>query len=923
MEKISRDEEVSKLKKQLEESRSRLKEIEQELKDQKTQYQTLFNHTESEIHSWRVIRDEKGEIKNWVLDNINPPALKSWSKKSSEVLGKTANEIFGFDAKEQFIDLVEPMIKTGEAQKWETYFEPTDQHLRMISIPNGDRFISIGRDVSKEKQVEKDNLHNKDFLSMIGEIAKVGGWYVEGKFDKLMATKATREIHEIDQEELTFEKAINFYHPDYREMVENAVTNAIEKGIPYQFDAEFITAKGKKLWVQAIGIPKMVGNKCVGLSGTFQDITERKKAEKRLAESEEKFKTLFKNSAVAKVLTDEKGNYLDVNDSACRLFGYSQEELLLMNVQDIVDAEAVQTKAEFEAFKKKGIEFGEIDLRCKDGSIRSVEYYAKKIGGDQHLSTLIDITERKKNQREKEAAEIKLRDITNSVPGAIYQFKFNADGTYSLPYISHRANELLGFSHQQMQDVHFLFSRIHPDDYEQTIKSIMKAKKDRSLWSTEFRALNHLDQEVWIKGHSYGTEDDDGSILHNGVFLDISAKKATEEELAQMNRNLEALVEERTAKAVQASKELELYRLAANHAQSGVWRYDIINNSLKWDDIMYKLHGIKQSDFSGAYDAWESSLHPEDKARTEAELNRAIEQKSVFDSLFRVVHPDNGKVSYIRGKGKVELDEKGKAVAVYGTNWDVSKEMQLAEDRKMALTKLKETQSQLIQSEKMASLGIMTAGVAHEINNPLNYIHGGYLAIHKKLKDQGSIKQSELEDYLEWIKKGAERATEIVKSLNIYSRRDIESDENCAVHEIIDDCLSMLKNKYQDRIAIQKDLTTKNAIIKANSGKLHQAILNILGNAIDAITEEGIIRIQTKRIGKKVQLKIEDNGCGIDPQHLEKVTDPFFTTKAPGKGTGLGLSIARSIIEEQNGSIQLSSTLNEGTTFILEFNAAE
>ncbi|MFK7971377.1 MAG: 7TM diverse intracellular signaling domain-containing protein [Bacteroidia bacterium] len=240
------------------------------------------------------------------------------------------------------------------------------------------------------------------------------------------------------------------------------------------------------------------------------------------------------------------------------------------------------------------------------------------------------------------------------------------------------------------------------------------------------------------------------------------------------------------------------------------------------------------------------------------------------------------------------------------------------EELKVTLINLKEAQAQLVQSEKMASLGILTAGVAHEINNPLNYIQGGYIAIHEELKkEHKDINKEEVAEYLQWIKSGAERATQIVKSLNIYSRTTEDHMENCNLHQIIDDCLLMLQKKHKDRIIISKDYTSTPVIVRGNSGKLQQAILNLLSNAMDAISEEGKIGIETKVIDDEISVTIGDNGYGIPQENLKKVMDPFYTTKPPGTGTGLGLSITQSIIQEHHGNLSITSRVDTGTSVLL------
>ncbi len=232
---------------------------------------------------------------------------------------------------------------------------------------------------------------------------------------------------------------------------------------------------------------------------------------------------------------------------------------------------------------------------------------------------------------------------------------------------------------------------------------------------------------------------------------------------------------------------------------------------------------------------------------------------------------------------------------------------------------LKETQAQLIQSEKMASLGILVAGVAHEINNPLNFINGGTIALEKYFNRNFKEKKDEVTPLFEVIKKGVSRTATIVKSLNHFSRSNDLKKEICNIHMIIENCLTLLRNQLKDRVEVKKNYTSEKFEIKGNEGRLHQALLNIFVNAYQAIGEEGMITLESKIQDKNITISIRDTGCGIKPENLLVITDPFFTTKEVGKGTGLGLAITKKIIEEHDGVIEFQSKEDIGTTVILTF----
>ena len=236
-----------------------------------------------------------------------------------------------------------------------------------------------------------------------------------------------------------------------------------------------------------------------------------------------------------------------------------------------------------------------------------------------------------------------------------------------------------------------------------------------------------------------------------------------------------------------------------------------------------------------------------------------------------------------------------------------------------AIELIKDTQQKLIQTEKMASLGVLTAGVAHEVNNPLNYLMGAYAGLEDYFQEYGSKESSKTDILLHSVRVGIERISNIVKGLNQFSRINDSLDETCDIHAIIDNCLTILHNKLKYKVDLTKRYFKDPIIVKGNVSQLHQVFINIIANAIQAIPDKGTITINTEIIGVKAMIEVVDDGVGIDKRLLSQITDPFFTTKPPGEGTGLGLSITQTIIKEHHGEMKFESEVNIGTKVILSF----
>lgn len=267
-------------------------------------------------------------------------------------------------------------------------------------------------------------------------------------------------------------------------------------------------------------------------------------------------------------------------------------------------------------------------------------------------------------------------------------------------------------------------------------------------------------------------------------------------------------------------------------------------------------------------------------------------------------------------------------------------------DLDKAYSDLKTAQSQMLQREKMASIGQLAAGVAHEINNPIGFVTSNLRSLSKYTKRFSSyIKQLEaaLKDRPEWdalkverqkIKldflledtqelideslDGSERVSKIVQNLKTFSRVDQAGEQDVDLNECLESTIAIVWNELKYKATLEKDYGEL-PDLTCNPQELTQVFTNILVNAAQAIQKSGEIKISTHCSGETIIVAIQDNGCGIGKEHLGKIFEPFFTTKDVGQGTGLGMSISYDIVKKHGGDIQVKSTVGAGTCFTLTF----
>jgi PAS domain S-box-containing protein len=464
-----------------------------------------------------------------------------------------------------------------------------------------------------------------------------------------------------------------------------------------------------------------------------------------------------------------------------------------------------------------------------------------------------------------------------------------------------------------------------PEQFEQLIEPLRTGKKRIMEFTTRHRRKDGSEYDADI--HIELT--DDSNPIFVSVVRDITQRRKAELELRQ------------ALQVVEASPVVSFRWLAKDG-----WPVDYVSQNVsRW--------GYRPEDIRAGHPAYPEIIHPDDLLRIANEVAlHTVAGSSAYTQSYRIRRAD-GRYFWVEDNTRVVRDEHGAPVAYEGvvTDVDVQKtyEQEMAEnlaEQKALNKKLEAAQNQLLQSEKMASIGQLAAGVAHELNNPIGFVNSNLGTLDNYLHDLFAILnayaeaeqaagpqcpqlehihtmkrdvdydflRSDIYQLMAESKDGLARVAKIVRDLKDFSRAGDTAMQWANLHQGLDSTLNIVWNELKYKCSVTKhygDLPQ----VWCEPSQLNQVFMNLLVNAGHAIPDKGEITISTGCRGDEVFVAIADSGSGIAPEHLNRIFDPFFTTKPVGKGTGLGLSLAYSIVQKHHGRIEVQSTVGKGTTF--------
>ncbi|CAN5491727.1 PAS domain S-box protein [soil metagenome] len=426
---------------------------------------------------------------------------------------------------------------------------------------------------------------------------------------------------------------------------------------------------------------------------------------------------------------------------------------------------------------------------------------------------------------------------------------------------------------------HFL-----PESRKIVSEALRVATEEGLGFDLPLEVLTTKGRKITVRTTCEAVLQDGRTVKLRGIFQDISEQKAVTEELDRTRERLE---------------------IAVDAVQFGIWDWNIKAGTLTWDDNMYRIYDVKKDDFHGDYDAFEKTLIPADAVALDRDLKVLFaKQGRHFESEFRI-RSGSAAIKYINITARCFYDSNGQIERLVGANWDT--------------TAKKISEAALIASSKMASLGEMAGGVAHEINNPLAIIQGKAEML-KRHVGQVPMDIDKIRSELNKIESTTSRIAKVIKGLLTFSRDGV-GDPMIAVQvsQIVEDTLELCRERFKNHEIDVRARCANDVGIECRPSQISQVLMNLLSNAYDAVEtmSERWVAVDVSLHEQMVRIVVTDSGRGISKEIVDKIMQPFFTTKAVGKGTGLGLSISKGIIEDHHGRLTYDAA-SENTRFVLD-----
>ncbi len=655
---------------------------------------------------------------------------------------------------------------------------------------------------------------------------------------------------------------------------------------------------GRRVIIETSGVPVLDGEgRPLMYRGSDRDITERKRMEEALVNSEKRFRQLADSALEGLFIYDETGIMLDANLSLLKMSGYGYGEVVGKDVMGFVSPESLEQVRGFMRSDYEGPR--EVLMRRKDGTSLLIEVHGRPIlheGRQARVVAVRDISERKRMEEALKKSEAMYHMITQNMSDTLWLMDMNLRTIWVSPSVEKKR----GYGLAEIQTMP-LERQLTPESLRTVLAVASEELTPERLHRRGLDISRNMDLEFCRKdGTTYWSEarftvirDREGTPVGVlGVGRDIEERKQAERALRHS--------EERFSKAFHMSPA----PTTINTFDEG--RYVDMNDSF------LRLLGYGREDLVGHrlsdLPIW-----------ADREDHRA---------LFRRLKTEG----WVRGQTLHLLTKNGELKDVLA-----SCEIIMLNDRRFVLsicydvTEQRRLESQLRRSQKMEAVGTLAGGIAHDFNNILGAVIG-----YTEIAQRESGLSPRLKRHLEQIHKAGERATQLVQQILTFSRQAEERPQPIRIRPIIKEALHLLRASLPTTILIRQDIRAEHDLILADPTQIHQIMMNLCTNAAHAMREgkgELTIRLAPAEVGDRdarpdphglnagryLVLTVGDTGAGIDPGIIDRIFDPFFTTKKPGEGTGMGLAVVHGIVKNCGGAVTVKSEPGKGAEFNVYF----
>jgi len=677
----------------------------------------------------------------------------------------------------------------------------------------------------------------------------------------------------------------NMVHMDDLERLKREDRTANQTGGLFQSEVRIVQSTDRIKWIQLTSRPsaQQVDSQFIW-SGVILDITDRKRAEEALKESEKKYRAYFNLPQVGIAITSPDKGWIEANQALCDLLGFGWEELRSLTWSELTYPDDLETDLPlFQRVMQGEIDNYAMDKRFvrKDGGIvwvaLSVHCIRNDDGGVEcFIAHLNDITDRKEAEKAVKRSESMQKKMVANIGDVIVNIDQDGINKYKSPNIE----KLFGWKPEDVVGAS-TWENVHPEDLE-SAQNFFRAliREPNAVGTTECRYKCKDGSYRWIQftGSNLLHDSDIRGILGN--YHDITERKKAEQSLRESETRFKALHNASFGGIAIHDKGIIL---ECNQGLSEITGYSV-TELIGMDGLMLIAEKSRNTVMNNIVTSYEKPYEATGLRKNGEEFPLRIEARNI---------PYKGK-----NVRTVEFRD---------------------------ITEQKKIEEQLRQTQKMDTIGTLAGGIAHDFNNILFPIIGYSEMLLEDAPEDSSQRAS-----LNEINIAALRARDLVKQILTFSRQDSVEVKLIKIQPIIKEALKLVRSTIPTSISIKQYIQTDPIIIKADPTQIHQILMNLATNAFHAMEDTGgVLKVDLREIefgekdvlspgmesGPYVCLAVADTGIGMDEDLIDKIFDPFFSTKEHGKGTGMGLSVVHGIVQGTGGGIQVNSKLGEGTEF--------